>query len=269
MNKTKTVAAILVAGGILAFLWPWPDSSNNVTDPENYVLIATWNVRGYPETEDVRREWFSKALTEISPDILCVQEIANQDRVDTFLANEGDLTTAAFQNSSDGQDNAIFAADWVQLQDIDDPEGFQHPSQAAYVAYKGFDAVILTLHLSWEDLELREIEKQLLVSFVADMLLIDPDVIIVGDFNTTEQGIQELAEAIGMVVMVPPGQDGIGTTDGNNRYDHFLISPDMVNEEAISCEIKTYPDEPIAWEVSDHIPVIALFDPNPKYKDRE
>ena len=86
MNKQKTIAAILVAGGILAFLWLRPD--NTVTDPENYVLIATWNVRGYPETDEARREWFSDALTEISPDILCVQEIANQDRVDTLLADE-------------------------------------------------------------------------------------------------------------------------------------------------------------------------------------
>jgi hypothetical protein len=30
------------------------------------------------------------------------------------------------------------------------------------------------------------------------MLLINPDVIIAGDFNTQEQGIQELAESIGI-----------------------------------------------------------------------
>ena len=266
MNKTKTVAAILVAGGILAFLW---GTFSPVTDPENYVLIATWNVRGYPETDPARRQWFSESLTEISPDILCVQEIANKDRVDAFLANEEHFESVAFENSSDGQDNAIFTAEWVDLQDIADPEGFQHPVQAAYVAYKGFDAVIVTVHLSWTDVEMREQEKLLLRSVVTEMLQRDPDVIIAGDFNTTEQGIQQLAASIGMVVMVPPGQDGVGTTDGNNRYDHFLISPDMVDEEAISCEIKTYPDEEIAWDVSDHIPVIALFDPNPQYKDRE
>ena len=50
MNKTNTLAAILVAGDILAFLWPSGDNlnvpENVVFDPENSVLIATGNVCG-------------------------------------------------------------------------------------------------------------------------------------------------------------------------------------------------------------------------------
>jgi hypothetical protein len=52
-----------------------------------------------------------------------------------------------------------------------------------------------------------------------------------------------------MEVMVPPGQDGVGTTHAGNRYDHFLISQDLESEEAIACEIKTFPGEDIAAEV--------------------
>ena len=119
------------------------------------------------------------------------------------------------------------------------------------------------------DVAMREQEKILLQSVVSEMLQKDPDVIIAGDFNTKEQGIQELAESIGMEVMVPVGQDGIGTTDGNNRYDHFLISSDLASEEAIACQIQTFPGEEIAWEVSDHIPVLAVFSTQKKYKDRQ
>jgi hypothetical protein len=46
---------------------------------------------------------------------------------------------------------------------------------------------------------------------------------------TKEEGIQELAQAIGMVVMVPTGQEGVGTTHANNRYDHFLVSKDLAD----------------------------------------
>ena len=73
-----------------------------------------------------------------------------------------------------------------------------------------------------------------------------------------------------MLVMVPAGQDGIGTTLANNRYDHFLVSPDLANEEAVSCRIQTFTGEDldIAKRVSDHLPVLAMFTTDMKYKDR-
>lgn len=49
------------------------------------------------------------------------------------------------------------------------------------------------------------------------MLEKDPDVIIAGDFNITEQKIQELADSIGMEVIVPPVQDGVGIRYAGNR----------------------------------------------------
>jgi endonuclease/exonuclease/phosphatase family metal-dependent hydrolase len=177
---------------------------------------------------------------------------------------------SAFQDSSDGQDNAIFAKPSVTMLDVTDPTGFQHPVQAAYVARDGFDAAIVTGHLSWTNKDRREQEKVALKSVVSEMLQRDPDLIINGDFNTTEKGIQELAQAIGMVVMVPAGQDGIGTTHANNRYDHFLVSPDLANEEAVSCRIHTFTGEDleIAKRVSDHLPVLATFQADDLFRDR-
>ena len=238
---------------------------------EKSLTIATWNVRGYPETEQTDRDWFHNKLFEMNPDILCVQEIANKNRVDTFLANENQITSAAFLDSSDGQDNAIFTTENIEMNDIQDPSGFQHPAQAAYAAYEGFDAVIVTVHLSWTNIALREKEKELLKTVVSLMLTLDPDVIIVGDFNTQGQAIQELATSIGMMVMTPTGQDGLGTTHAGNRYDHFLISPDLANEEAINCRIHSFTgdDLTIAKRVSDHLPVIAFFKTDLQYKDRK
>jgi endonuclease/exonuclease/phosphatase family metal-dependent hydrolase len=69
----------------------------------------------------------------------------------------------------------------------------------------------MAVHLSWTNVEMREKEKALLRNVVIEMLKKDPDVIIVGDFNTEEKDIQELAQSIGMQVMVPAIQDGVGT----------------------------------------------------------
>jgi hypothetical protein len=81
----------------------------------------------------------------------------------------------------------------------------------------------------------------------------------------------ELVESIGMEVMVPPGQDRVGTTHAGNRYDHFLISPDLANEEAVSCQIQTFTGDDLedAERVSDHLPVLTLFSTQNKYKGRQ
>ena len=62
----------------------------------------------------------------------------------------------------------------------------------------------------------------------------------------------------------------MGTTHANNRYDHFLVSPDLANEEAISCRIETFVAEDliIAKRVSDHLPVVATFSTSSQFKDR-
>ena len=118
---------------------------------------------------------------ELNPDIVCVQEIANQGRIDTFVASEVSYSLSAFQDSSDGQDNAIFSKASVTMLDIEDPAGFQHPVQAAYVARDGFDAVVVTVRLSWTNKALREQEKAALKGVVTEMLARDPDLIVLND----------------------------------------------------------------------------------------
>ena len=258
---------ILIAVAVLGFAsYAGADSG----DSNDELVIVSWNIRGYPEKQQEHRTWFSKQLTRLSPDVICVQEIANRERITSFLSTEEGFSQVAFLNSSDGQDNAIFASAPVTIKDIPDPSGFQHPVQAAYVSYKGFDAVIITVHLSWTNVAMREKEKVALAKVVSEMKKLDPDVMIVGDFNTKEKGIQALAKATGLIVMIPHGQDGVGTTHANNRYDHFLVTPDLAAEEAVSCRIETYSGDDLtrARKTSDHLPVIARFRTDEKFMDR-
>lgn len=244
--------------------------SGAANETEDSVTIVTWNVRGYPERDAPRQAWFTQTLTTLNADVLCIQEIANQQRVNTFLEREPGYTRVAFQDSQNGQDNAIFLRADIGFRDPPDPEGFLHPAQAAYVWRGGFDAVIVTVHLAWTDTQRREEEKILLHAVAQQMLSIDPDLIIAGDFNTTESGIDELARSLGMLVMIPAGQDGVGTTHAGNRYDHFLLSPDLAGEEAIRCRIWTVDEaeRAAARDVSDHLPVTAAFATDRRFQDR-
>jgi endonuclease/exonuclease/phosphatase (EEP) superfamily protein YafD len=93
----------------------------------------------------------------------------------------------------------------------------------------------------------------------------------VGDFNTKENDMAELAGAIGMEVMAVAGQEGVGTTQAGNRYDYFLVSPDLANEEAAGCHIITFSGDDLetAKKVSDHLPVLATFRTDARFRDRE
>ena len=134
---TLSVSLVCLAAGFILISVGCARKNNNAT-----VVITTWNVRGYHEKEQSSRQWFHQELTELKPDVFCVQEIANQVDINQFLSTEQRFTKVAFADSSDGQDNAIFCTSSIDMEDIPDPNGFQHPAQAAYVSYGGFDAVI-------------------------------------------------------------------------------------------------------------------------------
>jgi len=243
-----------------------PDSNG----PPGYLTIMTWNLRGYPEKDSAVRGWFTAELARLSPHVICIQEIADQARVSTFMTTERNFSKFAFSDSSDGQDNAILACDAVAIRDLPDPQGFQHPAQTAYVSLGGFDATIITVHLSWLDTTKREAEKRLLKEVVAQALKTDPDVIVCGDFNTQEPDISGLATSCGLQVMSPKNVATAGTTHAGNRYDWFLVSPDLADEEAAGAEIVTFSgtDLSTAKKVSDHLPVRAWFRTDARFRDR-
>jgi endonuclease/exonuclease/phosphatase family metal-dependent hydrolase len=273
--KTKhlvSAAAVVAAVGIILFFADRPpmERSELPEAPPGPVTMVSWNVRGYPERSEEATDWLHRQIDSLGPHILCIQEIANDQRVEAFIDRDGKLQNKAFLNSSDGQDNAILTLRSVELEDIVDPDGFQHPAQAAYLSCHGLDVVVVTVHLSWSDVEKREMEKQLLKQVVEAMLEKDPDLIIAGDFNTKEEGIQALADTLGLLVMVPPGQNGVGTTHAGNRYDHFLVSPDLAEEEAMASQIVLWEgtDQTMAEVVSDHVPILTRFRTDSHFRDR-
>ncbi len=239
--------------------------------PGRSLVLMTWNVRGYPEKDAATRTWFSKQLADLAPGVLCIQEISDQSKITTFMSAESRFIKYAFSDSSDGQDNAIFVDSAADIKPLATPAGFQHPAAVAYVTSDGFDAVVVTVHLSWTDVSKRAREKQLLRGVVADALKIDPDVIVTGDFNTQRPDIDELAADCGLKVMVPGNVATAATTHAGSRYDWVLISPDLASEEAIGAEIVSFSgsDLTAAKKASDHLPVRAQFSTDQRFKDRK
>jgi len=268
MLRLSLLPLLLLASAIL-LAGPAGCEFSNPAPRSGELSIVTWNLRGYPESDLNDRSWFHAQLQKLAPSVLCVQEIANHEDVEQFMQAEPLFTQVAFVDSGDGQDNAIFGTMSVSIEDLADSQGFQHPIQCARVSSNGFDAVVVTVHLSWANTTQREKEKQLLRGVVSQALAIDPDVVVVGDFNTEGADIEDLAQTIGLVVMNPTGQAGVGTTYAGHRYDHFLISQDLATEESIACQIHIYTgsDLDTARRVSDHRPVVARFRTDLMYRD--
>jgi len=66
MTRRQAILAAIASMGLVAALYFGIRGFN----PEKHVLIATWNVRGYPEKTQAREEWFSEKLAEIELDAL-------------------------------------------------------------------------------------------------------------------------------------------------------------------------------------------------------
>lgn len=237
-----------------------PSLSPTRTCNSHQITFVSWNIRGYPENNQADTCWAHCQIERMGADVVCIQEIGSAARVQAFQAAEPRLSQAAFRDTPDAMDNAIFTTSAVTLKDLPDPEGFQHPAQAAEVITENFDAVVVTVHLSWTDVARRNREMAGLRQVVADAKRRDPDVIVVGDFNLKQAEVETLAENIGLFVMVPAGQENVGTTQAGNQYDHFLIS-DHLKRLAIGCHIQTFcgQDAVISKRVSDHPPIMAVF----------
>lgn len=233
------------------------------------VSVATWNIRGYPEQREEDTAWFHEQLRKLRTDVLCIQEVANGQRLAQLMSNQPLLTEAAYSDVGTGQDNAILAVRDVLLEDLESPRGFLHPAQVALAAYHGFDAVVITVHLAWEPEFRRLDEMRLLEPLVRDMLEIDPDVVIVGDFNLPPEQAHSLGERLGMRVLMGSNQAAAGTLYSGNSYDYFFISPDLA-EEAQGATVVVFDgaDLEIARRVSDHMPLVAHFACDERFRDR-
>lgn len=279
-------AAGLLIGMIIGYFAGWDRSSHLTTagplaqapqpvqklavGQEECLRIATWNIRGYPERQAEDTAWFHEQLTKLQAEVLCIQEIANERRLSALLESGAPYSQFVFADSNSGRDNAILATRDINLEGLDAPGGFQHPPQAAYVAYRGFDAVVVTVHLTWEPASRRHAEMRLLEPLVADLLQTDPDVMLVGDFNLRPEQARSLADRLGLVVLKGRNQAATGTLHSGSHYDYFLVSPDLSAEEAQGATVVVFEgaDLEIARRVSDHRPLLAFFACDDRFRDR-
>jgi len=261
-----TLARSLKRSPLIAFLFVLvllTVSIGTTAGREGFSLV-TWNVRGYPETTLPRREWFSDQLARLDADILCIQEIANDERVEEFLQAEPLYDKGAFSDSSDGQDNAIFFKRDVQMVDFPDPPGFRHPAQLTYAICNGVGLFVLTVHLTASDPAERADERQALARFAHDIRFDYPDMplIVAGDFNTSGSSgdtIEGLVESTGLVAIEPDGY--APTTCHGSHFDYLLVSPRIVELWSVKARVVRFDDDQMACAVSDHYPVIAEFVP--------
>jgi hypothetical protein len=73
-----------------------------------------------------------------------------------------------------------------------------------------------------------------------------------------------------MTVLLGNNQAAVGTLYSGNSYDYFLISPDLAAEEAQGATVVVFDgaDLEIARRVSDHMPVLAFFGCDERFRDR-
>jgi len=163
--------------------------------PSEQLAVVTWNVRDHREKEANRRDWLTAQLAKIEPQAACIEQIVNQVSMQDVLVIEQAFARCAFLDSSEGQDNAIFATSSVGMEDVPDLQSFQHPAQEACTRGGGLDATVMTVHLSRTNATVPQEEETLLKGLATDAPARDPDATVVGDFNTTEQEIEGLAYA--------------------------------------------------------------------------
>lgn len=249
---------------------PGPAIPPVVAQRDSCVCVATWNIRGYPERREEDTAWFRQQLQELGAEVLCIQEVANGRRLEQLLMDQQVFTKVAYSGIGTGRDNAILAGPDVDLDARDSPPGFQHPAQSAYVAYEGLDAVVITVHLTWGSGSRRLEEMGLLEPLVRDMLKVDPDLMIVGDFNLSPEQAESFAERLGMRVLMGDNQLEVGTLHSGSSYDYFLVSPDLADEEAQGATVVVFDDADveIARRVSDHKPLLAFFACDASFRDR-
>ncbi len=247
--------------------------------------IMSWNIRGYPEKSVEREAYVAETIRDLSPDVMCIQEIAGATQADIFSKRYAKRYVSG--ETDDGQDNAIFfAADsfgpympsllfppiaeeyWSRRNRVLYlMQSFQHPATAAHVKIGGFDAVVITVHLSWTDKVLREDEQKLLGILYRAALKMDPDVVICGDFNLGWLDMVALtANEMEEAVICEPANSRLGTTWAGSHYDWFVISPDCASEEYVDTWIVDS-DSAVAREVSDHRPILAKFRTDEEFTD--
>jgi hypothetical protein len=237
------------------------------------VRIATWNLRQFSDRPNIDLRTIADVIVSNHFDIVAIQEVKKRGQeVDRLLNVLGPPWRATrFSDLTGNFERFVFIYNGDHVQEI----GSAHfiasadaivfdrtPFQASFRA-GNFDFVLITVHLSYSNVERRRKEAQALAHFVSQVPnWQEKDYIILGDFNEQKAGNLHYFDEIGWKSL----NHNSTNLGGTQTYDTLLIDPKYTKEwngtsGAVDFDETIFhnDDKRALDTVSDHRPAYADF----------
>jgi endonuclease/exonuclease/phosphatase family metal-dependent hydrolase len=211
------------------------------------IRVATYNLLNFNNdtTSTSRHPYFRTVLSAVSPDVLVVQEIANQTAVDAFRTNvlngvggPGGYTAATFTDTSDALDQAVFyrsskvaeiTGGYAVIPPVTPPlsprNAYRWQIRPASDPSGNSDLFVYSMHLAASDAAQRAAQTTDVRSN-ADSLPAGANVICVGDFNIDSSSETSY-------------QNFIGAPDSTGRMYDPIESPGIWNDSVTLSYVHT------------------------------
>lgn len=275
----KALLVLLLLGALLwVGLWiynrrsvPRPVAT---TQPTSSIRIATWNLRKFSERARPDLVAIASLIKSSKFDIVAIQEVQQQGQAVQRLRRQLNepWRHVISPPAGDGERFAfLYRGDVMEL--VEEPGFIQSPDlsvfartpYAGHFRAGGFDFMLITVHLSWGDVDRRRRETQALAQFAYTLAAGGPekDIIVLGDFNEQRsRGFLSAFEAQGWK-RLNHRPTNLSSTE---VYDNLLIDPRYTREYfgqsgLVLFDEELFPndDKRAADDVSDHRPVWADF----------
>jgi len=261
---------------------------------EDNVIVAAYNIQFLGEREH-RYDKLAQVIQHF--DVCGILEVKKEDAVRALVTALEDLTQKDWgyvfgvrTHRPGCSYHEAYAAVWRKdrvelggglIGGVWDPgEAFRNDPYLVSFKRKGFDFTLFLLHTRWsDDAEGTRAEE---VATVAEQLLwmrtflSERDWIVAGDFNYagTKKAMVDMAARAGLVQLDPNQQSTFKRNNSGyaSAYDHIYVSPDETGEY-IAGSCKTLDSTRLVYgdnttdsmgtskrELSDHLPVYAVFD---------
>ncbi len=276
-RRTKTnpsvVVVIVVMATIAGFiLWQRSQRWPMATGPS--VRVATWNLKKFSERARPDLVTIAKIIQQENFDLVAIQEVQQQGQAVQRLRRQlGEPWRHVVSDPAGDGERFAFIYKANVMEPVDEPRLLDAPGAEVFArrpwigAFKAgqFDFALVTVHLSWGDVDRRRSEAQALAQIVQQMARTGPerDIIVLGDFNE-QKGKENLT------CFASAGWIALNTRPTNlssrEVYDNLLINRDHTREWSGRVGVVPFDetmfdnDDPRAGDdVSDHRPVWADF----------
>lgn len=271
---------ILLIIAVVAAVWVWqnlPQSQTPTTAPSGSgtVRVATWNLRQFSSGRTVDRRTITGVITSSHFDVMAIQEVKKQgEEVDALLnALSGPWRATSISPMTGNSERFAFIYDGAHVREIGQAHFVESPDVAVFdrrpyqASFKSgnFDFTLVTVHLSYTNIERRRHEAEALVRIARDIAASsnEKDIIVLGDFNEqpAHANLHYFTEAGWKSLNHEPSN--LGSTF---VFDTLIIDPKYTTEWSGSTGVVRFDeqyfhnDDKIAsQQVSDHRPAYADF----------